>query len=298
MQARIITLANNFYQDEELKGNENKRTAVDSQRELEEYCCLGYYDALGVKKIRGSSQQIRDYVNMISMEGLKGDCSRRNIVCIPDNEEKDDAFWKNADKHPCLFVSLIRIKWNEGQRQDLKEIIGKINEKQDMMAYYTYDHSEAVVVKYDSGYLDGMKSVLSLYESIEIFKMYSIFAVKEKELIECGTIKDEEVDCILNATVKDRNEAEKHIRNLEEFLRKAPDLSPEFSVTPIDTLGKSDLLVEICHVPIRQLLRAYKMGGLLTHTNREYNRNFFNIESQLFACAGRRSDGTVGDQRS
>lgn len=295
MRARIITLANNFYQDEELIRDDNKYMTDDQQQELEEYCCLGYYDALGVRKIEGNSQQIREQVNVISMEGLKRNCSRRNIVCISDDEDKDESFWQNAGQHPCLFISMIRIKQDGEQVGKLKIIIAEINEKEDMVAYYTYDHSEVVVVKYGLGYLEGMESVLSLYNSMNIFKMYSIFAVKEKDLEERGSVKDEEVGCILSAMVRDREQAKEYIRKLEEFLRKAPNLSKEFSVTHIDTLGKCDLLVEICHVPIRRLLCAYKMGGLLTHTNKEYNRVFFNIESQLFSCAERRSDGAMGD---
>lgn len=288
MRARIITLANNFYQDEE-----NKSEITDWKKELEEYCCLGYFDALGVQKIDGSSQEIRDCVHRISVERLKGNCSRRNVVCISSNVSKDDAFWERAHGQPCLFVSLIRVKRDMEKVQDLQKIINEINRKEDMIAYYTYDHSEVVVVKSDSGYLDGMKSVLSLYQYMDIFKMYSVFAVKEEELDLCRGIKEEEVDCLLSALVKDRTKVEGYIENLERFLGETPGLSERFSITSVDTLGKCDLLVEICNVSLRRLLRAYKMGGLLTHTNSEYRKVFFNIESQLFSCVGRRRDGAM-----
>ena len=55
----------------------------------------------------------------------------------------------------------------------------------------------------------------------------------------------------------------------------------KFGVKFYQTLGNSDCLIEISQVPIKQMLRCYKMGELLTHTNKFYKDAFFNVESQF-----------------
>lgn len=297
MRVRVIKLANNFYKDEMDFDKKEEGEEAQTTPELEEYCCLGYFDALGIQLVdlngAEKGKSIRERVNNIVVDGFDGKCNKKNIVCITDNRQKDDEFWNGisgktdgkswtgALRQPCLFVSLVRLKGGQNSACMLQENIEKINKEKDMMAYYTYDHSDIVVIKSDSGYIGGMKSILGLYKEMDIFKMYSVYAVREEALVTCDAINDEMVNCILSATVKNENEVAKYLKELKKVLKGngAPD---NFQFTPFDTLGNNDCMVEILNVPLKGLLYEYRMGRLLTHTNKMYQKSFFNIESQLF----------------
>lgn len=284
MRIRVIDLANNYYKDNEAE-NQSEQISNDYRPELGEYCCLGYFDALGVKLITCSNNKnlnIRKKINQVVMESLDGKCNRKHIVCITDNDNGDKMFWQYAQKMPFLFVSLIRLKYSNTKQDNLQDIVTNLNNKEGVMAYYTYDHSDIVVFQYGQQYLKDLQSVLSLYREINVFKMYSVFAVKETALEDCQTIINENVNCRLIATVKDMKNAKIYISKLQDSLFPDDSLSTD-KIKCFDTLGNSDLLIEISQVPIQRLLRCYQMNQLLTHTNSDYNNAFFNIESQIFS---------------
>ncbi len=306
IRVRVIKLANNFYKDGMDPDEPEESGEMRQSLGLEEYCCLGYFDALGIQPIDLSdgetNKSIREKVNRIVVEGFDGECNKKNVICITDDGKKDEEFWSGtgkesegepwmgASRQPCLFVSLVRLKGSQGSESMLCEYIGKINKEKDMIAYYTYGHSDIVVLKSGSGYIGGMESILRLYKEMEIFKMYSVYAVREEALDTCESINDEMVNCMLSATVKDENKVGAYLKKLEDCLRNygVPD---DFQITPYDTLGNNDCMVEILNVPLKGLLHEYKMNRLLTHTNPMYQKSFFNVESQLFCRMGMKDNG-------
>lgn len=287
MRIRVIDLANNFYKDGQ-SANVQDGTLDDNRRkELGEYCCLGYFDALEVRQIDFDGKgniNIRKKVNQMMMKHLDGGCSRKNIICVTDDDKRDENFWAQAQNMPFLFVSLIRVNYENGdgrgRKQKLCEIIRRINEQGQMIAYYTYDHSDIVVLKYGKEYLRDVGKVLSLRRGMNVFKTYSVFAVKETVLDSCAEVQDEIVNCRLHAAVKDMCKVEDFLEEIKDFLGKGE--MGTVNIKCYDTLGNNDLLIEISHVSIRQLLKCYRMGELLTHTHPSYQRAFFNIQSQLF----------------
>ena len=284
MRIRVIDLANNYYKDNKAE-DQSEQDTDNNKPALGEYCCLGYFDALGVKLITCNSKNelnIRKKINQVVMESLDGKCNRKHIVCITDNDREDELFWQSAQQKPFLFVSLIRLKYKQENQDNLQTIVTDLSNKTNVMAYYTYDHSDVVVFQHGQHYLEDLKSVLSLYHNLSVFKMYSVFAVQETALQDCQTITNEIVNCRLNASVKDMNKAKEYISKLQSFLFPN-DSSSTDKIKCFDTLGNSDLLIEISQVPIKKLLHCYQMNNLLTHTNSDYNHAFFNIESQIFS---------------
>ena len=292
MRIRVIDLANNFYKDTKEKKQQNDLQDEDEEQVLGEYCCLGYFDALNIWKIECGElreNEIRKKVNQIVMNGLDGSCNRKSIICITDNDTKDECFWEQAKKMPFLFVSLVRINptfSNSDESKTLITAIKEINLTEDVIAYYTYDHSDMVLLKYGENYLQDLEMVLSLYHSINVFKMYSVFAVREEVLNNCENIVDAKVNCRLSITVKDMSKVDDFLANLGNFLYEKNECYKKH-MKCYDTLGNSDLLVEISQVSIRKLLCCYKMGQILTHINDFYKDALYNVESQIFAKSGR-----------
>ncbi len=287
MRIRVIDLANNFYKDEQSVYAPDGDLNANRRKELGEYCCLGYFDALEVRQIGLEGEEninIRKKVNQMMMKHLDGGCSRKNIICVTNDDEEDERFWKQAQNMPFLFISLIRVNYEDedarGRKQTLHEIIQRINEYEQMIAYYTYDHSDIVVLKCGREYLEDIGEVLSLRRGIKVFKTYSVFAVRETVLDTCEEVQDEIVNCRLNAAVKSMCQVEAFLAELKDFLSKGN--IEAVKIKCYDTLGNNDLLIEISHVSLRQLLKCYKMGELLTHTHPFYQCAFFNVQSQLF----------------
>lgn len=283
MRVRVIQMINNFYKDGE---NNSLGTGANNDDVLGEYCCMGHFDALHIELVEWNENEegesIRDKINATVVEKFKGLYNIRNVVCVTDSDAKDDTFWEEAAAMPYLFVSLVRIKHtDEGKFKKTSDLIKDFNELKNVMAYYTYDHSEIVVVRAGISYVQGFKAVLSMYENVNVLKMYSMFAVREKELERCETIQDEIIDCRLSAAIKSQENVGRYVGKLRDYLQEGNDLPEEFKIECYQTLGNSDCLIDISRVPIRKLLRCYKMGRLLTHTNELYGDAFFNVESQF-----------------
>ena len=176
MVTRVINLVNNFYTD-----SKEGSSTQNNRQELGEYCCLGYFDALDVELIdceNPSDMDILRKVDQYTIGKLNGKSSRRNVICITNNDEKDKKFWEAVKGKPFLFISLIRIKYDEegsgDQNNNLEVFIDKINKNEDEMAYYTYGHSDMVVFKYENQYLGNGEIIRDEFQYKDIFKMYSI----------------------------------------------------------------------------------------------------------------------------
>lgn len=290
MRIRVIQMINNYYKDAEDK---SATSEADSNTALGEYCCLGHFDALHVELVKCEEEQTvqnaRLQVNSIIAEKINGRYNIRNVVCVTYDDAGDEKFWKKAEKVPFLFVSLANISCiKEQMSEKVHRLIQGFNESDNIMAYYTYDHSEIAVLRIGSGYVNGFREMLSLYDKTDIFKMYTVFAIKEDELEECENVYEEAIDCRLYATVKNWEKVREFRQELAKALQKE---GAEIKV--YETLGNSDCLMEIPQVSIKKILFCYKMGRLLTHTNKTYQRAFFNIESQLLVEG--REDERMGD---
>ena len=88
----------------------------------------------------------------------------------------------------------------------------------------------------------------------------------------------------MTAIIKNREAAKEFVNDLRNRLNDG-SMPSGFSVSSYDTLGSTDLIIEILEVPLKQLLYIYKMGELLTHTNTQY-QNAFNVETQIFDRTG------------
>ena len=281
MRVRVIQLVNNFYKDE----LQNESEIQNAGQELGEYCCFGYFDALEVGVLEFSpntaKKGIKRYVNNLIMEKYDGTSNIKNIICVTKDDSKDEAFWTKAREYPFLFVSLVRINYKSDTKlEEIHETIRVLNRSENVIAYYTYDHSEVVVVKFGANYSEGVNYILSLYDQINIFKMYSVSAVREECLEDCKDIEDELINCKLHVTVKDMNKAIEFVEKLKHIIMMEEN-SEKVRITYSTMLGNGDMLIEIAMVSIRALLKNYKMGKLLTHSNRQYIDACFNINSQF-----------------
>ena len=173
MRIRVVDLVNNFYNDENFQSR-------DKTKRLGEYCCLGYFDALDVKsldRVPSEKVNIRRQVDQNTIQKLDGNSNRRNVICITDDDEKDAEFWQEADQMPFLFISLIRMKYNQkdgGLESDgLSALVTSINaHKNEVMAYYTYGHSDMVVFRYGNNYLENLEEVCSRYNTVQNTRIY------------------------------------------------------------------------------------------------------------------------------
>lgn len=282
MKIRIIQLINNFYKD----GKNCQDKDEDRYRKLGDYCAFGYFDAVEVLESESISnvkdgilwREIQRKVN----EMADGTCNRRNLICIVKEELKDRDFWKKQRNYPYIFVSLIRVRHTANTAVKLKEAFERINKKDTAIAYYSYNHSEMVMVKLEKNYSAGLKFVLEERTQIDILNMYSIFAVKEDILKVksrlLNEIANEHVGVRLHIIIKDDSLID-HFLNL---FMKETGLS-EKNVHKYHTLGSCDMLFEIETVNLQKLLPCYCMGRILTHTNSNYEKAVYNIETELLA---------------
>lgn len=269
-----------------------------SDTALGEYCCMGHFDALHIEMVEWVEEEsenasnIRGKINQTITEKYNGCYNIKNVVCITSDDEKDVRFWEEAGNMPYLFISLVRMKPSEENSSvKLDCLIQEFNKLDHVMTYYTYDHSEIVIIRTGKSYIKGFETILAMYNKVSILKMYSIFAVRESELKDCESVEDEIIDCRLNATIKDQRKVAEFETQLRKFFRDE-NMPGQFRINFYQTLGNCDCLIEISQVPVKRLLSCYRMGNLLTHTNGYYNKAFFNVETQ-FLLMEKREHGTV-----
>lgn len=144
MKIRVIQLINNFFKDE------NGRN-VDREKALGTYCTFGYFDALQVDEGRtfdGTEENlIWNKIEEVVVGTLDGTSSRRNLICIAEEEEKDEQFWNHAKEYPYLFISLIRIRRDAEAMKAMYCVVNEMKMDDTAIAYYSYNHSELVIAK-------------------------------------------------------------------------------------------------------------------------------------------------------
>lgn len=278
-------MINNYYKDE---GDKDVVLEEETKVELGEYCCLGHFDALHIELLEYPGQineSVRAEINSIVVKKFKGDYNIRNVVCVTFDDTKDENFWNVAAGRPFLFVSLVNIK--QTNERDLEEKVRLLNSEDNIMAYYTYDHSEIAILRTEESYIRGFNKILLLYDIIDVFKMYTVFSIREEVLQECKNIREEMIACRLLVTVKNLNEAGVFRRELARILQME-----DREIKMYQTCGNNDCILEIPQVSIKDILHCYKMGNLLTHTNSLYKNAFFNVETQ-FLIEGRQNGSMV-----
>ncbi len=269
MIIRRIQLKNNLYMD---NGQVNNKSEP-----LGEYCVFGYFDAMNISQKYEGQEGAWEILSEGVIDEMDGSCAVRSLLCVSKDQEKDAAFWGDEVVLPLLFISIIRLK----EPIDSSDLIGRmdtLNQSDDKMAYFSYEHSELIVFMKTKSYSDGYSFSQKLHESFQIYKMYTIFSVKEAALesydvIERGII-NERVDCRLRAIVKDWS----LVSEMKEKLENALEVS---GISARRMLGNTDVLLEINNVSLPKLLVHYKMNELLTHSNPEYQRAFYNVETEI-----------------
>lgn len=284
MKIRVIQLINNFYRDE-------KCTNEDREKALGTYCTFGYFDALQVEEGKEFSNTeknlIWEKIEEVTVNTLDGVCSRRNLVCIADDETKDMEFWNNAEQYPYLFVSLIRMRHKRNDMDTLERIVDELKTDKNAIAYYSYNHSELVIAKLENNYTRGMQFVLLLRESLNSLNMYSIFSVREDTLKSelLSKIDNEEVGVQLRLMIKKDQAINNFLNKLWNELF-ADEIQSGIYHTTEDfekfyTLGSDDMMIRIPRIKMHKLLSCYSMGSLLTHTNKQFEESVYNIETEI-----------------
>lgn len=274
MAVIIFQLMNNYYQDSDTRNVEVKAP----------YFTLGYFDGLLIHHVPDTDKdgiEINVEINKSIVDSYDASCKCRNIVCYTDNNDKEKEFWKEAEKHPFLFISLIRLKQDKDKLKQNKEIdlesinySGIINKYDNAICLYSYDHSELAVIYYDYSYISCMKLGSSICKDIsQLKKVYTISAVYEHKL---KNIKRETVSVLFKCSVKKYEKLNVFLKELAQKLNKHKD---DFLI--YNVLGDDDLLVEVEDVLITDLLQCYLNKQILNHDNQKYKECFYNIESQI-----------------
>lgn len=275
MVIRRIQLKNNLYLD---GGSSNSEP-------LGEYCVFGYFDAMSIgRKENGESGAWKVLSEGVIRE-IDGRCSVRSLLCVSGDEEKDKIFWKTDIQkvsYPLLFVSIIRLK-EPIEITAIREKMDELNQLETGMAYFSYEHSELIAFFKTNKYSEGHKFCKKLHNMFQIYKMYTIFSVKEETLESYNKVKkeiiEEKVDCRLRAVVKDWSKLHEMKEKLRDALEEETGFRP--SVSERHMMGNADVLFEMNSVSIQKLLTCYKTNELLTHSNPYYQKVFYNIETEI-----------------
>lgn len=300
MKIRIIQLINNFFKD--MNGTDENR-----EKALGTYCTFGYFDALQVDEDSSfedaGDNQIWKKIDGVTVRTLDGTCSRRNLICIAEQEEKDRKFWECAKEHPYLFLSLIRMKRADEATDTICQMMEEMEKDDTKIAYYSYNHSELVIAKLEDSYKAGMNFVLSLRSTLNALNLYSIFSVREETLKDKrklpGEITAETVSVRLRLMIKDDHETGFFLQKLWETLfrdeiweKKVPEKE---NFEKSYTLGSSDMIIEIEQIEMYKLLSCYGMGNLLTHKNEQFGNAVYNIETEILVKGAHKGNGKSMD---
>lgn len=266
MYVRAFYLFNNFYVDDEEDG-----ISFPSG----EWSVWGHYDVMRVEKIEGADlEKCSRIIEEKRVEYIQGNSNLRVITCFPSDEEADRKIW-DQDHSPYCFISLIRLR-------DKKDVKKALYDFPNAVYYDSLDHSDLISVYKFSSYIEGINYIENVQRNAIVYKMYTISMIRESELEELceGTmsIQEEKVDVRLFMEMKDRQEAERFISEIKkEFPSK---VEKEFR-TYYNVLGDNDVQVEIDDINIVELIKLYKRGNLLTHSNPRYRKAIFNVETKI-----------------
>ena len=266
MYVRAFYLFNNFYVDTE---------EVGMVFPSGEWSVWGHYDVMRVEKIEGADlEKCSRIIEEKRIEYIQGNSNLRVITCFPRDEDADQKIWDQDHSLYC-FISLIRLR----NREDVKKVLSDFPKA---VYYDSLDHRDLISVYKFSSYIEGINYIEDVQKNATVYKMYTISMIKESELRELceGTIsiQEETVDVRLFMEMKDRQEAEHFISKIkDEFPSKD---QKEFRIY-YNVLGDNDVQVEIDNINIVELLRLYKSGNLLTHSNPRYRKAIFNVETKI-----------------
>jgi len=286
VKVRAIQLLNDYYKD---------KIEIDNPpKPLGTYCTLGYFDAMEIISIKVdgniNEKGVLRSVSDDAMSRYDGTCNRRNIICVLNEnrpeyniEDKDEKFWKNAEKKPYLFVTMIRVKHDNPQaEQELQNQMNNLNSKEDTIAYYSYTHSEVIVIQCGNRYRKCSEPIFSAKKSLKAFKTFSVFGVREDVLEHCNDIEDENVCVRMSAIIRDWDNAHAFVKNLcQYFYESKEEEKNKFHFSAYDTLGERDMIIEISNISIKKVLPCYRMGEIMTHANQQYHDAFFNVETEI-----------------
>lgn len=181
---------------------------------------------------------------------------------------------------------MVRIKKNASAEDKWCEIKKKLPKSGNHINYLSYDHSEIIVVTKTNTYSEGSRSVKLIRKVCEAVKTYTVFAVREDILQSYNDIQSnliqEKVCCRLHCMVRNYEKAEAFRKGLEVHFSKRND-NTNIIVRKYEIFGGYDWLLEIDGVSISSVLECYKMGEMLTHSNKDYVAAFFNVESEILA---------------
>lgn len=295
MKIRVIQLMNNFFRDE-------NGTILNKEKALGTYCTFGYFDALQVEESRVFPETeesiIWENIEKVAVNTLDGTCNRRNLVCMTDEDEKDETFWEKANQYPYLFISLIRMRHGREDMETMNRVMEKLSKSKTVIAYFCYNHSELVLAKLEDSYIEGMKFVLSMREKLKSLNIHSIFSVREEmirsEEMLRNKIKDEEVAVQWRLMLKKDQEINGFLQCLWEtlFADKIQEKTKgkKECFEKYHTLGSNDMMVRTDRIGMRRLLACYSMGRLLTHTNDQFAKAVYNIQTEILVIK-RECDG-------
>ena len=274
VSVRILQLKNNFYWNSGGTDGES----------LGKYCVLGYFDALDTTSAEKVEVTKFDTWKQLGELTINQDSalSYRTLVCVTEQQEKDKAFWDD-ETYVLYFITMVRLDktmWVEGK---WSEIVSELPEEENHINYLSYDHSEIIAVTKTNTYSEGIKNVRLIRKSCKAVKTYTVCAVKEVILQSYDDIRkklrDENVCCRLHCMVKDYAKAETFRKTLERRFSER-NMHP-IKIRKFDTFGGYDWLLEIDNASISSVFECYKIGDILTHSNKDYKEAFFNVESEI-----------------
>lgn len=148
------------------------------------------------------------------------------------------------------------------------------------MVYYSLEHCELLTVIRTDSYVAGMERVKEICGNFSTSKSFTIFAIPEEALKSKDNFNTENVDVLLKCSIKNYECAEQYFKELIKILQKHND---NFSFDNYDIFGEYDIIIIIKDIQLGEILPLYSMGEILTHSNKEYNEAFYNIETS-FIC--------------
>lgn len=270
---RILQLKNNFFCD-----GESRR-----EKPLGEFCTWGYFDAFDISEQNiVIDQKMNTWEEMMKLTyRSEDDVNCRMLVCGTEAIEKDGSFWENSEGKPLFFITMARVDKTK-TTINLREVKNQLDNNDDSIVYWSYDHSELVIITKTKKYSAGLEKVRYIRKKNPILKTYTFFAMREQSLVPGmeRMIENEMVCCRMRCIVKDYTCAEIFISSLERAL-SCTNGGKKICIRKFETFGGYDWLMEIDQIEICSLLQFYRTNELLTHANVRYSMAFYNIESEI-----------------
>lgn len=276
---RFIKLFNHYPDDDVAKDDNN----TTNNKPLGVYCAFGYHDAISVsvpEEIK-DSYSICDNKSQSVTDHVDGTYTIEALSCLFSSTyaKKEESFWNLEDSLQYRFITVIRIG-EDVQKEKIQKVIDDYNSKSDVMVYYSLEHCELLTVIRTDSYVAGMERVKEICGNFSTSKSFTIFAIPEEALKSKDNFNTENVDVLLKCSIKNYECAEQYFKELIKILQKHND---NFSFDNYDIFGEYDIIIIIKDIQLGEILPLYSMGEILTHSNKEYNEAFYNIETS-FIC--------------